>query len=138
MSETPPSSWLWRMSRSLSNALFGVPMTLPAALRARYPELDDARWRRGGLPVRIGGWCLGRATVSGITLGRTIWLAPAVPFAPELLLHELRHVHQFASDRAFPLRYVWGSLRHGYTRNPYETDARDFAASRVGGSPPTV
>jgi hypothetical protein len=138
MSETPPSSWLWRMLRSLTNALFGVPMTLPAELRARYPELDDARWRRGGLPVRIGGWCLGRATVSGITLGRTIWLAPGVPFAPELLLHELRHVHQFASDRAFPLRYVWGSLRHGYTRNPYERDARDFAASRVGGAPPNV
>ena len=138
MSDTARSSWLSHMLRSLANALVGAPMPLPSELRARYPELGDARWRRGGLPVRIGGWCLGRATVSGITLGRTIWLAPGVPFAPELLLHELRHVHQFASDRAFPLRYVWGSLRHGYTRNPYETDARDFAASRVGGSPPTV
>ena len=36
---------------------------------------------------------------------------------PELLLHELRHVHQFQADRAFPLRYVWRSLRHGYLRN---------------------
>jgi hypothetical protein len=138
MSERARSSWLSHMLRSLANAFVGAPMPLPSELRARYPELDDARWRRGGLPVRIGGWCLGRATVSGITLGRTIWLAPGVPFAPELLLHELRHVHQFASDRAFPLRYVWGSLRHGYTRNPYERDARDFAASRVGGFPPTV
>ena len=138
MTETVGASRLSRMLRSLANALVGTPMTLPAALRAQYPELDDARWRRGGLPVRIGGWCLGQATVSGITLGRTIWLAPGVPFAPELLLHELRHVHQFASDRAFPLRYVWGSLRHGYMRNPYETDARDFAASRVDGIPPTV
>jgi hypothetical protein len=138
MSGSPRASRFARMLRSLSQAFVGAPMTLPPALRDRYPELGDARWRRGGLPVRIGGWCLGRATVSGITLGRTIWLAPHVPFAPELLLHELRHVHQFASDRAFPLRYVWGSLRHGYTRNPYETDARDFAASRVGGSPPTV
>jgi hypothetical protein len=138
MSERARSSWLSHILRSLANAFAGAPMPLPSELRARYPELDDARWRRGGLPVRIGGWCLGRATVSGITLGRTIWLAPGVPFAPELLLHELRHVHQFASDRTFPLRYVWGSLRHGYTRNPYETDARDFAASRLGGFPPNV
>ena len=88
--------------------------------------------------MRIGGWCLGRATVSGITLGRTVWLAPGVSLAPELLLHELRHVHQFAADRAFPLRYVWRSLRHGYLRNPYEADARQFAASRVDGVPPSV
>jgi hypothetical protein len=119
-------------------AIVGHRMTLPPALLARYPELADARWRRGGLPVRVGGWCLGRATVAGITLGRTIWLAPRAPLAPELLLHELRHVHQFASDRAFPLRYVWRSLRHGYAQNPYEADARQFAASRVTGSPPTV
>jgi hypothetical protein len=120
------------------SALLGRPMTLPVPLLERYPELAEARWRRGGLAVRIGGWCLGRSTVSGITLGRTVWLAPMAPLAPELLLHELRHVHQFASDRAFPLRYVWRSVRHGYARNPYETDARQFAASRVAGFPPTV
>jgi len=119
-------------------AIVGHRMTLPPALLAQYPELAEAHWRRGGLPLRIGGWCLGRATVSGITLGRTIWLAPRARLAPELLLHELRHVHQFASDRAFPLRYVWRSLRHGYAQNPYEADARQFAASRVTGSPPTV
>jgi hypothetical protein len=113
-------------------------MALPAALLDRYPELSTAHWRRGGLALRIGGWCLGRSTVAGITLGRTIWLAPRAPLAPELLLHELRHVHQFAEDRAFPLRYVWRSLRHGYLRNPYEADARQFAARRVGGAPPTV
>ena len=126
------AAWvLWR-------GLIGTRMTLPAPLLARYPELADARWRRGGLFVRIGGWCLGRATVSGITLGRTVWLAPGVPLEPELLLHELRHVHQFAADRAFPLRYVWRSLRHGYLRNPYEADARQFAANRVDGVPPSV
>jgi hypothetical protein len=113
-------------------------MRLPASLLERYPDLAHARWRRGGLPVRIGGWFLGRATVSGITLGRTVWIAPGVSLAPELLLHELRHVHQFAEDRAFPLRYVWRSLRHGYLRNPYEADARQFAASRVDGVPPSV
>ena len=124
--------------RSMWRALVGHPMTLPPTLLDRYPELSAARWRRGGLPVRIGGWCLGRSTVSGITLGRTIWLAPRAPLVPELLLHELRHVHQFAEDRAFPLRYVWRSLRHGYLRNPYEADARQFAARRVDDAPPTV
>jgi hypothetical protein len=118
--------------------LVGARMALPAPLLERYPELAAARWRRGGLFVRIGGWCLGRATVSGITLGRTVWLAPHAPLEPELLLHELRHVHQFAADRAFPLRYVWRSLRHGYLRNPYEADARQFAASRVDDLPPSV
>ena len=129
---------LVRVASAVWRALLGAPMPLPASLRERYPELAEARWRRGGLPVRIGGWCLGRATVSGITLGRTVWLAPGVSLAPELLLHELRHVHQFAEDRAFPLRYVLGSLRHGYLRNPYEADARQFAASRVDGVPPSV
>ena len=129
---------LARVVSGLLSALLGCPATLPVDLLQRYPELVDARWRRGGLALRIGGWCLGRSTVFGITLGRTVWLAREAPLAPELLLHELRHVHQFASDRAFPLRYVWRSLRHGYARNPYETDARQFAASRVAGFPPTV
>jgi hypothetical protein len=127
-----------RMARTIWRGLVGARMRLPPPLLSRYPELAGARWRRGGLPVRVGGWCLGRATVAGITLGRTVWLAPHAPLAPELLLHELRHVHQFAADRAFPLRYVWRSLRHGYQRNPYEADARQFAASRVDGVPPSV
>ena len=122
----------------LLSALVGRSMTLPAPILERWPELGAAHWRRGGLPLRIGGWCLGRSTVAGITLGRTIFLAPRAPLDPELLLHELRHVHQFATDRAFPLRYVWRSLRRGYARNEYETDARAFAASRAGGSPPIV
>jgi hypothetical protein len=53
-------------------------------------------------------------------------------------LHELRHVHQFQGDRAFPLRYLWRSLRHGYANNPYESDARAFAAQRVAGASSTV
>jgi hypothetical protein len=127
-----------RIAFALWRGLVGAPMMLPPPLLARYPELAGAHWRTGGLPVRIGGWCLGRSTVAGITLGRTVWLAPRAPLAPELLLHELRHVHQFAEDRAFPLRYAWRSLRHGYQRNPYEADARQFAANRVGDVPPSV
>jgi hypothetical protein len=128
----------WGPLRALASALVGRATTLPPSLLDDYPERREARWRRGGLPPRIGGWCLGRSSVAAITLGRTIFLAPGAALAPELLLHELRHVHQFAADPAFPLRYVWGSLRHGYARNPYETDACRFAASRVSGVPPTV
>jgi enamine deaminase RidA (YjgF/YER057c/UK114 family) len=72
------SNAIARLARAVFGAIIGHRMTLPPALLARYPELADARWRRGGLPVRVGGWCLGRATVAGITLGRTIWLAGQV------------------------------------------------------------
>jgi hypothetical protein len=118
--------------------LVGKSFTLPAPLLATYPELRQARWRRGGVALRIGGWCLGRASVAGLALWRTIWLADFAPLEPELLLHELRHVHQFQGDRAFPLRYLWRSLRHGYANNPYESDARAFAAQRVAGASSTV
>jgi hypothetical protein len=118
--------------------LIGHSFTLPGSLLAEYPELAAARWRCGGLALRVGGWCLGRRSVAGITLWRTIWLAEGTPLEPELLLHELRHVDQFQGDRAFPLRYLWRSLRHGYTDNPYEADARAYAASRIAGAPPTV
>lgn len=114
-----------------SRPLIGRATGLPPALVARYPELGRARWRRGGLPVRVGGWCLGRSSVSAITLWRTIWLAPhAIPDA-ELLLHELRHVDQFESSRAFPLLYLWESVRRGYFGNRYEIDARAYAAGRL-------
>ena len=93
---------------------------LPGLLVARTAAIDRALL---GTRLTVGGYLAGHGAqklfgafgghgISGITLGRTIWLAPRAPLAPELLLHELRHVHQFASDRAFPLRYVWRSLRY--------------------------
>jgi hypothetical protein len=97
----------------------------------RYPELRTARWRSGGLPPKIGGWCLGRASVSAITLWRTIWLAHPSRVSAELLLHEIRHVAQFESDRAFAVRYLWESVRRGYHGNRYEVDAREYAAARL-------
>jgi hypothetical protein len=105
-------------------------------LIARYPELARARWRRGGLFVRIGGWCLGQRSVSAITLWRTIWLAPSIEPSAELLLHELRHVDQFGESRLFPILYLWQSLTRGYFRNRFEADARAYAASRVRESQP--
>lgn len=115
--------------------LIGRRCVLPPSLVARYPELAQARWRRGGLPPRVGGWCLGRSSVAAITLGRTIFVAPNVPLEAELLLHELRHVHQFLAVRGFPMRYLWESVRHGYHRNRFEADARDYAARRLRESP---
>lgn len=112
-------------------ALIGRPATLPPALLARYPELGRARWRSGGLPPRVGGWCLGQATVSAMTLWRTVWVAPGIAPSAELLLHELRHVDQFQSSATFPLRYLWESLTRGYVQNRFEVEARAFAAARV-------
>ena len=111
--------------------LFGDSIPLPETLTARFPELAELRYRRGGLPLRIGGLMLGQPTVAGITLGRTIFLAPATRLEPELLLHEFRHVQQFSEGRTFPFRYIWESLRRGYYANRYEADARSYAARRL-------
>lgn len=112
-------------------ALVGRPAPLPAALVARYPELAAIRLRTGGLAPRVAGWFLGRRTVSAITLWHTVFAAPDAHLDAELLLHELRHVHQFQGSSAFPILYLWESLRRGYHDNRYEADARTFAAHRV-------
>ena len=114
------------------SAVAGEPVALPPPVVALWPELARARWRRGGLPPRVGGWCLGTDTVGAITLWSTIWLGTRTRLDDvELLLHELRHVEQFARDRTFPLQYVWESARRGYHRNRFEVDAVRYAARRV-------
>ena len=123
------------MVRRVLKTIAGEPEQLPHALLAAFPELLAIRLRRGGLLPRIGGWCLGQSTVAGITIGRTVWLGSSARASAELLLHELRHVHQFESVRAFPLRYVWETLRRGYHHNRFEVDARQFAFERVRPSP---
>jgi hypothetical protein len=112
-------------------ALIGRPVELPPPIRKRFPELATVRWRRGGLPARVAGLFVGRGSVGAITLWRTVFLAPGVRIEPELLLHELRHVHQFQANPAFPLLYLWESLIHGYKRNRFEADARAYAAQRL-------
>jgi len=112
-------------------ALIGEPVQLPVELAQRYPELSEAKYRRGGLPVRIGGWSLGTASTAAITLWRTIFISPGTPLTAELLLHELRHVHQFSESWTFPFSYLWQSIRYGYTRNAYEVDARRYSAARL-------
>jgi len=115
----------------LVKALIGETLELPAEMLRQYPDLGQAQYRRGGLPVRIGGWALGTSTAAAITLWKTIFLAPDVALDPELLLHELRHVHQFLEHKAFPVSYLWQSIRYGYARNAYEVDARRYSASRL-------
>jgi hypothetical protein len=109
----------------------GVAVELPAELRERFPALAEVRWRRGGLFVRVGGWALLQPTVAAITLWRTVFLAPGVPWDAALLLHEFRHVHHFRGSRAFPLRYIWQSLSRGYANNWYEADANEYARRRL-------
>jgi hypothetical protein len=116
---------------AVSAPLIGRATTLPPDLIDRYPELASARFRVGGLPVRVGGWCLGQRAVSAITLWHTIWLDTESSPSEELLLHEIRHVAQFEASAAFPLLYLWESVRRGYVRNRFEVDARAYAASRV-------
>jgi hypothetical protein len=112
-------------------ALIGRRIELPRELIDRYPELGEARYRRGGFPVRVAGWALGTSSAAAITLWRTVFVAPNTRLDAELLLHELRHVHQFLEYRAFPVSYLWQSIRYGYARNAYEVDARRYSASRL-------
>src|SRR5512135_3418731 len=73
----------------------------------------------GGVLARMG------APAAAVTLGRTIVVHPEVPLTPRLLRHELAHVRQWqANPFAFPVRYVWYSIRHGYNDNPFEVEAR--------------
>ena len=116
----------------LVKALIGERIELPKDMLRRYPDLAQATYRRGGLPVRIGGWSLGTSTAAAITLWKTVFVSPTTVLDPELLLHELRHVHQFLEHKAFPVSYLWQSLRYGYIRNAYEIDARQYSASRLG------
>lgn len=120
--------------QALRQELVGVEFELPHELTHRWPELGTLRYRRGGIPLRIGGWLLGNATVAAVTLGRTIFMARNTRLDAELLLHEFRHVEQFSDARSFPLRYIWQSLRRGYHANRYEVDARSYAASRLARS----
>jgi hypothetical protein len=119
----------------LANACIGAPEQLPDEVLERHPELANARWRRGGLLPRVAGWLLGQRSVAGITLWRTVFLGRSAPPSVELLLHELRHVQQFEASRAFPIQYLWETLKSGYHRNRFECDAREYAARAMAPRP---
>jgi hypothetical protein len=110
----------------VTEAVLGKSIRLPDEVVVSWPELLELRYRRGGLPLRVG-----QTTVAAITLGKTIFLAPRTRLDPELLLHEYRHVQQFSESKSFPLHYIWESLRRGYHANRFEADARRYAARRL-------
>jgi hypothetical protein len=109
--------------RETAGVVFGLP---PDVIEA-FPELASVTWRVGGFPLRIGGWLLGQRSVAAITLGSTVFLSPGTAPSLQLLLHELGHVRQFRRDKAFPIRYLWESMRRGYSRNRFEAEADQFA-----------
>lgn len=116
----------------VAELVLGKSIDLPDDVIVSWPELMELRYRRGGLPLRVGGFFLGQSTVAAITLGKTIFLASRTRLDPELLLHEYRHVQQFSESKSFPLHYIWESLRRGYHANRFEADARHYAARRLG------
>lgn len=117
-------------------ATVGERLRLPSASVAAYPVLAEAQWRQGGFPLTVGGWLLGQRTVAGITLWSTVFLADANRSSVHLLLHEVAHVRQFRRDKAFPIRYLWESICHGYKRNRYEVEADQFAEGVLWSSTP--
>lgn len=119
------------LAHAVRRILVGEAEAVPPELVRSWPELAGIRLRRGGLLVRIAGWPLGQSTAAGITIRRTVFLAPRVEPDAELLLHELRHAQQFEADLAFPLRYLVESLRRGYTNNRYEQDANRYVRERL-------
>ena len=113
--------------RAVLRETVGVRIALPRDLVSSFPELATVAWRRGGFPLRVGGWLLGQRSVSGITLGGTVFLAPPESLSTRLLLHELGHVRQYRRDKTFPIRYLWESVIRGYSRNRFEVEADQFA-----------
>lgn len=116
---------------ALQRAVIGEAVPVPGELLRTFPELSVVHLRRGGLPVRVAGWSLLQSSAAAITLWRCVFLGTNVRADAELLLHEFRHVQQFQASRAFPLLYLWESLRRGYHGNRFELDARHFAGARL-------
>jgi hypothetical protein len=114
---------------AIRDTIIGTPERLPEAVLRQHPQLANVRWRRGGLFPRVAGWCLGQRSVAAVTLWRTVFLGERCQPTVELLLHELRHVQQFEESRAFPLLYLWETVKSGYHRNRFECDAREYAAT---------
>jgi hypothetical protein len=122
--------WAGLRVRSVVRAVLGTPEPAPTSLVRQFPELALLRLRRGGVPVHVAGWALGHPGAAAITLWRHVFVHPTTSLDADLLLHELRHVHQFQASASFPLLYLWETMRRGYHANRFEADARAFASAR--------
>ena len=94
------------------------------AVRPLLPGLDLSRVRV------VEDAALPRARISGITFGWTIYAARSLDRS--LLLHELKHVEQYArlSVPLFAVLYLWGYVLFGfrYRHIPLEREAFEFEA----------
>lgn len=81
------------------------------------------------LIARLAAWKL-KAGKAAIVIGKTIHLhnTSSQEFLNDRkwLLHELKHIEQFKQYGflSFIFLYLWESIRHGYTNNKYEIEAR--------------
>lgn len=104
------------MLRAVTAGGVEPPEPIPDGVALRH-----SRW----IPA-LGGWLSGMGRpAAAVTLGRTIVVHPRARLTPRLIRHELAHVEQWtANPVSFPVRYTLAHLRHGYTANPYEREAR--------------
>ena len=119
-------SLMERASGLLLGRRIPPPAWIPGELIPEGVVLREGRLipRIGGLLARMG------APAAAVTLGRTIVVSPGARLSRQLLVHELTHVRQWREDVLFPVRYTLATLRHGYTNNPYEVEARQAAAAQ--------
>lgn len=113
-----------RLVRSVAGEPVASPVALPDGV-----EVRRSRWipALGGTLARLDG------PAAAVTLGRTILVHPRIRPTERLLRHELVHVEQWKRHPyAFPFRYTAAHIRHGYARNPYESEAR-AAEAAIGG-----
>jgi len=79
--------------------------------------------------ARIAAWKLKTSKVA-IVIGKTIYLHNTARLEflqnKRWVLHELKHVEQFRRHgfMIFIFLYLWESMRHGYSNNKYEIEAR--------------
>ncbi|MEM1684311.1 MAG: DUF4157 domain-containing protein [Nanopusillaceae archaeon] len=106
-----------------------MPAFLVSLLQPFFPGVDLKRVRiHRGIPPEIRA----RSAVTNpaaITVGYTIYVQPGYmdithPHGIRTLLHELRHIQQYAAlGSSFTQEYSKGVRQYGYWRNPFELDA---------------
>jgi hypothetical protein len=104
-----------------------MPPQLRALLLELFgPAVDQVELVEYAWTSALLGWPL------AVTSPRRVYLRYSAKefFAyPELVVHEYFHViRQWQTGRLTLTRYVWQSIRRGYWNNPFEIEAREFAA----------
>jgi Zn-dependent protease with chaperone function len=130
----------------------GIMWLIDRVVRATAPrKLIDVRpgavarvWVPQRAALRVGRWpqILGSATNRGVSLARTVVIAPhaAERLTDTELEGVIRHelIHMLQWERHGAIRFLWRywrmHRRHGYRGNPFEIEAR----IRAGQQPPFV